>query len=83
MPDTDQARYITINGGRLEVYTTSEAATHCGVAPATYRDYTRKLGAPGALTYRDQNGELLFDAIRVRQWQANRPGRGRWTRPRT
>lgn len=59
-----------------EVWTTRQAAIHCGIRPATYRDYTRTNGAPGPLEYRSAGGELLFDADAVRAWHANRPGRG-------
>lgn len=59
-----------------EVWTTRQAATHCGIRPATYRDYTRTNGAPGPLEYRSAGGELLFDAAAVRAWHAKRPGRG-------
>jgi len=66
-----------------ELWTTSQAAAHCGIKPATYRDYTRTNGAPGPLPdVRSGNGELLFDAAAVRAWHADRPDRG-WHGPHT
>ncbi len=72
-----RGRRININGRYVLAWTTTQAAAHCGIKPATYRDYIRKSGAPRALPFRGANGELLFDVYSVRTWHRNRPGRGR------
>jgi len=64
-----------------ELWTTSQCAEHCGrVKPSTYRYYVKVLDAPGAVARQPgRGGENLHDAAAVREWQANRAGRGRRT----
>lgn len=63
--------------GEPELWTTREAADHCGIKPERYRDYARTGGAPGPVSgLRSGDGQNLYRASAVRAWQAARPGRG-------
>jgi len=72
-----------------ELWTTTEAARHCGVTPGTWRHYTSlrtpaHLRAPAAEGRQPgKAGESLFPADAVRAWYAGRPGRGARTDLRT
>lgn len=62
-------------GGKL--WTTAQAAEHCGVKPKTYTYYVLRQGAPAAVSRQPgRGGQDLFDAEAVRAWHANRPGHG-------
>lgn len=67
-----------------ELWTAQQAGQHCdGVKAATYRDYTRRLGAPGPVAIRrldgrGQVGENLYDPTAVKAWHAARRGSGWW-----
>lgn len=70
--------------GRRERWLTSRCAAEAGIAPATWRDYTKKIrDCPQPI--RDEfgpRGERKFFADEVRAFLANRPGRGAPGRPR-
>ncbi len=64
-------------------WTAAQAGAHCktirrpeGVVARTYRYYVRRLGAPDAVGRDVETGAKLYDADAVREWHANRPGRG-------
>lgn len=58
-------------------WTTRQAAEHCGVSPATYRDYVSDGRAPAPFQDRDPaTGAKLHDAAAVKSWHASRPGQG-------
>jgi len=65
-----------------ELWTTSQAARHCGVTPGTWRHNVSTgmpahLRAPAAVGRQPGSaGESLFPADAVRAWHAGRPGRG-------
>jgi hypothetical protein len=60
-----------------ELWTTAQAAEHCGVRPSTYRDYVHRQGAPGHVARQPgRSGQDLYDAAAVRKFQANRKGQG-------
>ncbi|MDN5919479.1 MAG: hypothetical protein L0I76_31005 [Pseudonocardia sp.] len=60
-----------------EVGTADEAGKLCGVVAGTYQYYVTRLGAPGAIRWRDPDtGAKLYDLGKVAEWQATRPGRG-------
>ncbi len=66
-------------GGGL-LWTTRQCAEYCGVSASTYRDYVKRLGAPGPVAREPgRQGQNLHDAEAVRQWHANRAGQGRRT----
>ena len=66
-----------------ELWTTNQAAEHCGIQPATWRDYVHRNGAPGPVSREPgRAGQDLYDATAVRAYQAGRPGRG-WHGPHT
>lgn len=59
------------------LWTTTQAADHWGVKPATYRDYISAGYAPSPVQMRDpRTGAKLHDAGAVRDAFAKRPGRG-------
>lgn len=63
--------------GDRELWTTTQAAEHCGVKPKTYAYYRDRLGAPGPVDRQPgRDGQDLHDAAAVRKWQANRTGQG-------
>jgi hypothetical protein len=60
-----------------ELWTTDQAAEHCGVKPSTWRYYRTRLNAPAPVSSQPgRGGQDLYDADAVREWQANRAGRG-------
>lgn len=62
-----------------ELWTTTQAAEHCGVKASTFRDYRSKsqLGVPAPVgSQPGRGGQDLYDADEIRAWHANRPGRG-------
>jgi hypothetical protein len=62
-----------------ELWTTTQAAEHCGVRPSTFRAYRTKpqLGVPAPVSSQPgRGGQDLFDADEVRAWHTARPGRG-------
>lgn len=66
-----------------EHWTADQAGAHCktkwspeGVSGATYRRYVTLSGAPDAVGRDLETGAKLYDAQAVREWHANRPGRG-------
>lgn len=66
-----------------ELWTAAQAGGQCrtkerpnGVPGATYRRYVALLGAPDAVARDVKTGAKLYDAAAVREWHANRPGRG-------
>jgi len=59
-----------------ELWTTAQAAEHCGVRPSTYRDYVSRQGAPKHVSRQPGRGQDLYLAEAVRAWHAKRPGRG-------
>jgi len=68
--------------GEVELWTTAQAARHCGVTPGTWRHNVSTgvpahLRAPAAVGRQAGSaGESLFPADAVRAWHAGRPGRG-------
>lgn len=67
----------------VERWTAEQAGAHCrtkdrpdGVKGATYRRYVRLLGAPDAIGRDAASGAKLYDPSAVREWHANRLGRG-------
>lgn len=68
---------IHIAGQPRELWTTTQAAEHCGVKPKTFNDYRQRLGAPDPVDRQPgRSGQDLYDAAAVRAWHASRPGRG-------
>lgn len=61
-----------------ELWTTAQCAEHCGVKPATWRDYVNRLGAPGPVVREAGRGQNLYLASAVRRWHAGRRGPGWW-----
>lgn len=60
-----------------ELWTTAQAAEHCGVSPNTYRYYQKRLGAPApVLREPGRGGQNLYRAQEVRAWHAGRRGQG-------
>lgn len=62
-----------------ELWTTTQAAEHCGVRPNTFRDYRQRLDPPPPAPVSSEpgrGGQDLYDAEAVRRWHAERPGRG-------
>ncbi len=72
----EAAALARLGGGQL--WTTQQCAEHCdGVSASTYRDYVKRLGAPGPVAREPgRHGQNLYDADAVRQWQASRAGQG-------
>lgn len=71
---TENRRPTTID---RELWTTAQAAEHCGVKPKTYDYYRKRLGAPNPVRREPgRGGQDLYDPSEVRTWQANRAGRG-------
>jgi len=64
----------------VELWTTTQAGTYCGVTAKTYRGYVSSLGAPSAVAREPgRGGENLHVAADVRTWHARRGGQGRRT----
>lgn len=60
-----------------ELWTTAQAAEHCGIKPSTYRDYIHRQGAPSHVSRQPgRGGQDLYDAAAVREWHAARPRQG-------
>lgn len=59
-----------------ELWTTAQAAEHCGVKPKTYSYYRQRLGAPDPVGAQPGRGQDLYDAEQVRAWHAGRTGQG-------
>jgi hypothetical protein len=62
-----------------ELWTTNQVAEHLGVRPGTFRDYRQRLDPPPPAPVSSQpgrGGQDLYDAAAVREWHANRKGRG-------
>lgn len=60
-----------------ELWTTAQAAAHCGVTPSTFRSYLRRLpGLTPVPNIRSEDGSRLFVPDEVKAWHAKRPGRG-------
>jgi hypothetical protein len=61
----------------LELWTYEQAGEHCGGATAkTYRSYIVRRGAPQGDRFDPVTGRKQVPAHLVREWWANRPGRG-------
>jgi phage terminase Nu1 subunit (DNA packaging protein) len=60
-----------------ELWTTTQAAEHCGCKPRTFNDYVRRRGAPQPVGREPgRGGQDLYDAEAVRRWHAGRRGQG-------
>lgn len=56
-----------------------QAGEYCGgVTAGAYRSYVHRQGAPRAERYDPGTGRRLVRADLVREWHANRKGRGNW-----
>lgn len=60
-----------------ELWTTGQAAAHCGITRRVLHQYRKRNGFPEPIPdRRSADGQRLFDAAKVRAWQAGRRGRG-------
>lgn len=60
-----------------ELWTTTQAAEHCGVKPRTFNDYRHRRGAPDPVGREPGlRGQDLYDAAQVREWKAGLKGQG-------
>lgn len=66
--DTDTGRTL---------WRVSDCAEHCGVTNTTWRGYALKKLPPEPVAHLDPRIPL-WDAESVKQWHAQRPGRGNW-----
>lgn len=69
--DTDTGRTL---------WRVSDCAEHCGVTNSTWRSYALKKLPPEPVAHLDPRIPL-WDAESVKQWHAERPGRGNWGTP--
>lgn len=56
-----------------ELWTTQNAAEHCGITPATWRNYAANGRTPNSVAL-ILGQTPLWDAEEVKAWHANRPG---------
>jgi len=61
-----------------EEWTADQCAAHIGVAHDTWRSYVSRGNAGAPKPVRHVGRTPLWNADEVRQWHAQRPGRGRW-----
>lgn len=71
----DRVNPLSLDPAR-EWWTRDEVAEHCGgITPAAVSNYVSK----GLMPAPEYIGRTpMWDAEKVREWHANRPGRGRW-----
>ena len=70
---------------RRATYTTTQAAQHLGIAPSSFRATMARLRADGLDLRADpelwpDTRTPLWDAARLRAWNARRPGPGNWSK---